>query len=147
MGAKIFTQNLMKRLLLDTNVLVRFILGEPEKQAAAVAKLFRQCDEGSVELVLLPMVAAETVFVLSSFYEQERTDIVKVLTHILRCPGIVCDQRDILLRTLRHYAESKAHFVDCYLVANSELTRQSMVSFDRELDKFSAATRLDPVSR
>lgn len=136
----------MKSLLLDTNVLVRFILGEPEKQAAAAERLFRQCDEGSVELVLLPIVAAETVFVLSSFYEQERPDIANVLTHILRCPGIICEQRDVLLRTLHHYTESRAHFVDCYLVASSALTRQPLVSFDRGLDKFSETTRLDPAS-
>lgn len=136
----------MDRLVLDTNVLVRFILGEPEKQAAAVAILFRRCDEGALELSLLPIVAAEAVFVLSSFYEQGRAEIAKVLTHILTSPGIICEQRDILLLALRHYTGSKAHFVDCYLAATSELVRRPVASFDRDLDKLPGATRLDPAS-
>lgn len=136
----------MERLFLDTNVLVRFILGEPEKQAAAVAVLFKRCDEGTLELSLLPIVAAETVFVLSSFYEQGRAEIAEVLAHVLASPGIICEQRDVLLLALRRYAESKAHFVDCYLAATSGLTRCPVASFDRGLDKLPGATRLDPAS-
>lgn len=137
----------MNHLLLDTNVLVRFILGEPEKQAEDAALLFKQCDEGTLELNLSPIVAAETVFVLASFYEQSRVEIAKVLTHILASAGIVCEERDVLLLSLRHYAESKVHFVDCYLAAASELLRMPVASFDRDLDKLPGAIRLDPASR
>ncbi len=136
----------MKRLLLDTNVLVCFILGEPEKQAAAVAIIFKQCDEGTVELVLHPIVLAETVFVLSSFYEQKRADIAKVLTFILGSPGIICDQRDVLRLALEHYSKSKIHFVDCYMVATSHFSQHPVISFDRGLDKLPGAIRLDPAS-
>jgi predicted nucleic-acid-binding protein len=143
-GARTGAETLMQKFLLDTNVLVRFILGEPAKQAVAASRIFKHCDEGKIELVLLPVVLAETVFVLSSFYKQQRAEITKVLTHILSSPGVRCAERDLLLNALRHFAESKAHFVDCCLAASSEISRLAIASFDRDFDKLPGATRIDP---
>ena len=88
----------MKRLLLDTNILLRFITGEPADQAGEVADLMAAADAGKVRLAVLPMVLAEAVFVLSGFYEHPRSKVAEVLSQLrdearIRGPEI---QRELL---------------------------------------------------
>ena len=54
-----------KRRLVDTNLIVRYLVQDHEKHAKAAGKLFDACDRGDVVIVVLPAVLAECVFVLS----------------------------------------------------------------------------------
>ena len=58
-----------EQLLVDTNVLLRFLTGEPPKLAQKARVLIAAADTGEVELVVLPMIVAETVYTLESFYK------------------------------------------------------------------------------
>ena len=50
----------MTRLWLDTNVLVRFLVREPEDQAQQVAQLMARAERGEIRLLLTWLVLAET---------------------------------------------------------------------------------------
>jgi predicted nucleic acid-binding protein len=78
----------MKSLLLDANVLLRFVTGEPADQANEVASLFTAAEAGKLRLAVLPIVLAETVFVLTGFYEHPRAQVAEVLAQLISCPGI-----------------------------------------------------------
>jgi predicted nucleic acid-binding protein len=69
-----------KRKLVDTNLIVRYLVQDHEKRAKAAGKLFDACDRGEVAIVGLPTVLAECVFVLESFYGHPRR-------HIVAAPG------------------------------------------------------------
>ena len=45
-----------KRRLVDTNLIVRYLVQDHEKHAKAAGKLFEACDRGDIEIVLLPAV-------------------------------------------------------------------------------------------
>jgi hypothetical protein len=49
----------MKPLLVDTNILLRFITGEPADQAKEAADLVAAAEAGKVRLAVLPMVRSE----------------------------------------------------------------------------------------
>src|SRR5579863_2416664 len=66
----------VKRRLVDTNLIVRYLVQDHEKDARAARSLFDACDRGEVLIVVLPAVLAECVFVLESFYEHPRGEIV-----------------------------------------------------------------------
>jgi predicted nucleic acid-binding protein len=68
-----------KRRLIDTNLIVRYLVQDHEKHARAAEKLFDACDRGELILVILPAVLAECVFVLDSFYGRPRADISSAL--------------------------------------------------------------------
>ncbi len=51
----------MKRYLVDTNLVVRFLTGEPEGQAARVRELFKANESGDIAIKLVPLVVAENV--------------------------------------------------------------------------------------
>ena len=57
-----------KRRLVDTNLIVRYLVQDHPRHAETAGKLFQACDRGDVVLEVLPVVLAECVFVLESFY-------------------------------------------------------------------------------
>jgi hypothetical protein len=69
----------MKRYILDTNLLVRFLKNDHPKMSSAAADLFLQSASGKVELHLDPTIVAETAFVLTSFYKQDRAEVADAL--------------------------------------------------------------------
>ena len=76
-----------KQRLVDTNLIVRYLVQDHEKHARAAAKLFDACDRGDVVVVVLPVVLAECVFVLESFYRHPRTAIASALGGLISSPG------------------------------------------------------------
>ena len=93
-----------KRKLIDTNLIVRHLVQDNEKQASVAGKLFDACDRGQVAIVVLPAVLAECVFVLESFYEHERTDITSALSRLISSPGVEIVDAAIHLDALDRYA-------------------------------------------
>jgi len=134
----------MKPLLLDTNILLRFITGEPAAQARQVADLFRAAEAGKTRLAVLPMVLAETVFVLTGFYEHPRPKVANVLSHLIACPGFQSDEQERMLHALKLFGTGKLDFVDCYLAAVSILDGRAVVSFDRDMTKLHGVTHRRP---
>jgi predicted nucleic-acid-binding protein len=134
----------MKPLLLDTNILLRFITGEPAEQAKEVADLVRAAEAGKVKLTVLPMVLAEAVFVLTGFYEHPRSKVADVLSHLISCSGFHAEEQERMLHALKLFGTGKLDFVDCYLAAASIHEGRALVSFDRDLAKLQGITAGKP---
>ena len=108
-----------KRRLIDTNLIVRYLVQDHEKHAAAAGKVFDACDRGELVVVLLPVVLAECVFVLESFYAHSRAHIASALGRLISSPGIEIGELKVHLDALSRYAGTKAHFVDCVIAATA----------------------------
>jgi predicted nucleic-acid-binding protein len=66
-------------IALDTNILVRFLVRDDEKQAQAVYSRFKQA-ESAREVLFVPLpVVLETIWVLESAYDLARPDILDAL--------------------------------------------------------------------
>jgi predicted nucleic-acid-binding protein len=126
-----------KRRLIDTNLIVRYLVQDHEKHARAAGKLFDACDRGDLEIVVLPVVLAECVFVLESFYEQARTDIASVLGRLIASPGVEISEVTVQLDALNRYKGTRAHFVDCLLAATATAKDMPVSTFDQDFRKFS----------
>ena len=124
-----------KRRLVDTNLIVRYLVQDHEKHAKAAGKLFDACDRGDVVIVVLPAVLAECVFVLESFYEHPRGDITSALGRLISSPGVEIDAA-IHLDALDRYRKTKVHFVDCLIAATAATEDMSVASFDQDFRKF-----------
>jgi len=125
-----------KRRLADTNLIVRYLVQDHEKQAKAAGKLFDACDRGEVIVVVLPSVLAECVFVLESFYERPRGDIAGALASLISSPGVEISGLAIHLDALGRYGRTKIHFVDCLIAATAAAEDTPVASFDRDFRKF-----------
>ncbi len=108
-----------KRRLVDTNLIVRYLVQDNEKQAKAAGRLFDACDRGDVVIVVLPVVLAECVFVLDSFYRRSRGDIASALGRLMSSPGVEIGSPTIHLDALDRYQKTSVHFVDCLIAATA----------------------------
>ena len=125
-----------KRKLVDTNLIVRYLVQDHEKDAKAAGKLFDACDRGEVVIVMLPTVLAECVFVLESFYEHPRVHIVAALGRLIASPGVEISGVEIHLDALHRYQKTRVHFVDCLIAATSTAQDISVATFDEDFRKF-----------
>ncbi|MCA1704653.1 MAG: PIN domain-containing protein, partial [Actinobacteria bacterium] len=96
----------------DTNVLVRHLTGDPAELAArATAYLGSER-----ELFLADLIAAETVYVLESFYEAPRDEVAEALRSLVAFDSIVCVDPALLLRAIEVYETDRIDFAEAYLV-------------------------------
>ncbi len=127
----------MIRYLLDTNVLLRFLLDDDKKQSAQARKLFHQAESANCLLVLTEIALAEAVWVLTSFYKVDTTVVAETLASVIQKPGIYCNNSDTMLAALKRFRETNCDFFDCYLAAAAVGSHDAIASFDRDFRKFS----------
>lgn len=129
------------RAFLDSNVLVRHLIGDPPGQAKRATAFLRDADE----LILVDLVVAEVVYVLESVYEVERDRVAELGRAILGFPAVVAPDPLLLLRAFEIYEEHRIHFVESYLAAYAEASGVGAVaSFDRAIDGVGTVRRLEP---
>jgi predicted nucleic-acid-binding protein len=126
-----------ERRLVDTNLIIRYLVQDHEKHGKAAGKLFDACDRGELIIVMLPAVLAECVFVLESFYRHPRADIASVLGRLISSPGVEISEVAIHLDALNRYKETKIHFVDCLIAATGVAQNTPVATFDQAFRRFS----------
>jgi predicted nucleic acid-binding protein len=125
----------------DTNVLVRHLTGDPPDLAERATAYLRT----ERELLLTDLVAAETVYVLESFYETPRDQVGEAVRSLVAFDSIVCVDPALLLRAVEVYETDRIDFAEAYLVACAETTGVGTVaSFDRSIDRVSTIERIEP---
>jgi predicted nucleic acid-binding protein len=125
----------------DTNVLVRHLTGDPPDLAARATAYLRS----ERELLLTDLVAAETVYVLESFYETPRDQGGEAVRSLVAFDSIICVDPALLLRAVEVYETDRIDFAEAYLVACAETTGIGKVaSFDRSIDRVNTIERIEP---
>jgi predicted nucleic-acid-binding protein len=125
-----------KRRLVDTNLIVRYLVQDHEKHAQVAGRLFDACDRGDLVIVVLPAVLAECVFVLDSFYQHPRDDIASALATLISSPGVEINEDAIHLDALDRYRKTKVHFVDCLIAATASSENTPVATFDQDFRRF-----------
>jgi len=121
-------------IALDTNVLVRFLVEDDERQSQKATRFIKSALKRDERLFVSDIVMCETVWVLSSAYRFSRTEIVEALTGLLRARNMVFSSSDRLARALHAYSTSKGDFAD-YLIRGHarEAGADEVATFDRAL--------------
>jgi predicted nucleic acid-binding protein len=134
----------MARLLLDTNVIVRFLTGDHPAHSPRSRSVFARAAVGDVTLVVTDLALAETVWVLQSFYKLDRGAIAAALKDLIESTGIEVENKAVLLSALRNFAQTDVNFVDAYHAAIAAAESIAIASFDRDFDQFVDVKRVEP---
>lgn len=128
----------------DTNLVVALFAGPNHPLHERSLDLFRRVAEGTLNLILAPVVVAELVYVTGSLFRWSRGSIGERLAALLEADGIVLIEGPTLLRALRLYGEgSRLDFADAYLAAAAlEVGPPVIASFDSDFDTVGAVTRI-----
>jgi len=123
----------VKTYLVDTNLVIRFLTGEPEKQAKLAAQFFRASETEKATLRFCPIVVAEVVFVLTGkVYGFPRKQVAEKLLQFLRNPSFKVQEIDVLEKALELFSKRKIDFADAYLAATGIISGCGVVSFDKD---------------
>jgi predicted nucleic-acid-binding protein len=136
----------MKELLLDANVLVRFLVQDDPKQSTAATALFEKAERHEVVLHLDGLTVAETVYVLIGRYGQRRSDVVNVLLAIIQNAGVETSEQEIVMAALQRFGAMNVDFPDAWLAARAAQLGRQVASFDRDFDRFKDMQRFDPAA-
>ena len=122
----------------DTNVLVRLITGDDEKQAA-VAEAFVTRGAWVSHIVL-----AETAWVLSRAYDLDDAGIAAAIEMLLNQETLSLQDAEVVTAALDEYRRKPAlGFSDCLVL---EIARKAghlpLGTFDKNLSKFDGVERL-----
>ena len=123
---------------LDTNVLVRLLVGDHEKQCKA-AEEFVAAGAWVSQLVL-----AETIWVLSSVYERTATQIAALIDILLAHEHLVIQDADTVVMALQDLRlKPTLGFSDCLVLAIARKAGHTPLgSFDKHLTKLNDTVRL-----
>jgi predicted nucleic acid-binding protein len=127
--------------LVDTNILIRHLTGDPPDLAARATAFL-----SDVDVLLLPdVIVAETVYLLESFYEVAVEEVARLVRSIMAFDPIEVMSRPLLLRSLEVYETHGIDFAEAYLVASAESSGVGTIaSFDRSIDRVSTVARIEP---
>lgn len=78
----------MKRVVVDTNVIVSFLTDRSVEQQQQAARLFEGAAAGSLTLQLHQAVLTELVYVLGNIYGIEASQRAGILADLLSLPGV-----------------------------------------------------------
>ena len=116
----------MAKVLIDTNVILRYILNDNEDMAMKAANIIKN------GAITLPEVLAEVVYVLKKVYEVKKEDIVNTLLDILN--EVEVEHRETIIKAVQIFSESNLDFVDCILIAYHEVEEIEVFTFDKKLN-------------
>ncbi len=126
-----------KAYLIDTNVILRYLLGD-HKIFSPKAKTFMELISQGIKKAEIPsVVIVECVYVMEKFYKIPKNEIVDTLSKILNFVGIINRDKSEILEALLQYANSNPDVVDCILAAQSS-PEKVIISFDKDFDKLNA---------
>ena len=125
---------LTNNFILDTNVLLRFLVGDVPNQQKQASEWFRQSELGKIKIIIPTIVIVESCFVLETFYKKNRSEIADSLEIFISQRWLRIEEREIL-KKLWPYYRNKLHFVDSYLLAWQQIYYQGILTFDRQILK------------
>ena len=117
----------MRKIILDANAILRYILCDIKSQADAVEKVLEERN-----VLVLPEVIAEVIYVLTKYYDTPR-DVV-ALRLMLFFDDAECNSQ-ILSTAVNLYGNSNFDFVDCLLYSYSKNPEYEVFTFDKDLAK------------
>ena len=119
-------------VLLDTNVIIRFLTNDSPELSRRAELIFRRAKKS--QLIIPDFILMEIVWVLLSFYGLKKEEVIEKLEAMLTF--IKFDfNRPVLRRAIDLYRSFNISFVDAYLLAWTKTKSISLVTFDRQLKK------------
>lgn len=129
----------MKHSLIDTNVIIRFLVETPETVPAkfkGVFPFFEKVGKADLCVQLPELVLFEAFFVLTSLYKIPASKVAETLDQIIAFRGVFMQDKPLMRTCLSVLKTKKIDLVDAYILAVSRRKSiHTVYSFDRDLKK------------
>ncbi len=130
----------MARNLIDTNLIIRFLVNDDPQKVSRVEHLLK---DKSNKNVLLDTVVAEIIWVLLSYYSIEKAEIVEKIRALIHVDTVECNAF-LINRALAIWEKNIISYIDAYLAAVAELGNMTLYTYDKRLEKISTIHVKEP---
>ncbi|MBL4653730.1 MAG: type II toxin-antitoxin system VapC family toxin [Flavobacteriales bacterium] len=118
---------------LDTNILVRFLTNDDEKQAKKVYALFKQAEQSKETLFVPQLVVLELIWVLESAYQVSRKHIIDVIGGLLLMSILQFENQHAIQQWCQAAQKNKADLSDLLIAYTAKANQCSTVlTFDKK---------------
>ena len=132
-----------RECLIDTNVILRFLLNDVAEQAEKAKRLFEDIETGVEKVYLTDLVISECIWVLEKFYKVPRKEIKDSLKPIITFQGVnTQSSKSKLLEALDLWEEREVDWTDALLTVCCLREGREIISFDKDFDKLGVVRRL-----
>ncbi len=121
---------------LDTNILIRFLVGDDNKQAQAVYNLLKDAESKNEQLFVPLLVVLELIWVLESVYFIKRKDLLDSISDLLIMPVLAFDRVEAVqnfLITAKNSSYDLSDLLIAHLAKNSGC--ETVYTFDKKASK------------
>lgn len=116
----------------DTNVLLRWLLGDHKQLSVRAQEVVETAAPGS--LVITDIIAAEIVYVLRGT-GRDRMQTTEALLLIARTAAFKYEHDELMMSIINLITDTNLDFADCYLLARARRERFGLVTFGGPLQK------------
>ena len=119
-------------IAVDTNILVRLLVGDDRAQLAKARKLFDERADVPGAVWVSQCVLVELAWVLARTYSRSRTDIARALRALASNATVALEASEAVVRAIELYESGAADFADCLLCTRAGQQEVEFVAtFDR----------------
>ena len=121
--------------LIDTNVILRYLLADNEALYQRACTILEPLQRGETQGTITEGVLIECVYVLLKVYEIPRPLIADKLSAVLSYSGLHQPQYDHYIQALEIFAAHNVDIVDALLFTRSQQEGCNIQSFDKDIQK------------
>lgn len=130
---------------LDTNIILRHLLGDNEQQSPRATAYFHRIEQGEIRVRIADTVVFEAVYTLQRYYRQPKARIREALLPLLELPGIILPGKSRFRKVFELYVNYNLPFADAYhAVLMERFKLEEVITFDRDFDRIPGLRRKEP---
>ena len=134
----------MTKMGLDSSVVLRLLMGEPEAQARVALRWLREARAAGMTLVVCDLVASEVYFALQHHFGVSKADALKHLSQFLTSGEVSADGAVASVLAMPGMATAKPGFVDRLIHAHyTDGKDAGMATFERAAQSLPGVVLLD----
>jgi len=121
------------KVVIDTNLLVRYLTDDEPQKAKAVDALLNRAAKGELKILIPPVIIAELVWVLESFYKMIPDEVAELVEAILNTPEIDIQEKSLIKSALKIYRNKNIDLIDAWIIEFAKVRKaQRIYTFDKK---------------
>lgn len=122
-------------ILIDTNILLRFLLRDHPQHFIQAKSIFHQAALGKIKVYLDEVIVAEAIWVLTVHYGKNKLEASQKLIEFISQGWVKNPRKKVILKALFLYSSTSLSYVDCWALAVSKHNKIKLETFDKDLQK------------
>lgn len=133
----------MKKILIDTNVWLRYFLEDSPAQALICQKLFEIVENGKLQPYISNITLFEIAYTLKTYYRLPISKITRILNDSLKTRNLTIIEKTDSKKALALFSKTKIKYADC-LIATQIKPGMKLVTYDRDFEKLIPQQSITP---